>query len=393
MDNWPKKIVDFNKLGSDSNKYVIVQNSGILEDDFYKYANNFYLAGDEILIDAIKSGDITKLDSCYFALVYLYRQSLELLIKAIIFKYVQNSVDRENVLKLVRHDLSMGLDSLVKESGATINSDNYLWLKDFLDSISKVDRESDMFRYPFGNNMRVLFNSQTNVSLEATYYNFDRAFDILKEFYNKGYFVDKEYDKKYNPDFIISGGTYYMQSVVGYMYNQRKYAPYYESYQSSGNYLGKLIVEDNKKELFMPMCYLFRNAIELGLKRLIIEDSHLDDKKKEKALTKKKHSISGLWNSIYNELCNYKTSSNDDTLDIVGKYINMFHDMDGSSSLFRYPCDKDMNLFFKNAKKLDVENVMDCFNDLLEFLSSVSLMMSSVKECEEEVSVHYKRGF
>ncbi len=385
MNNWPKKTVDFNKLGSDNGKYVSIQNSGNLEKDFYDYAKNFNLAGDEILKDAIKSGDITKLDTCYFALVYLYRQSLELLIKANIFKYVQGDVDRKNVLGEVRHDLSKGLDTLVKESGTLIGNDNYLWLKDFLDSISKVDKSSDMFRYPFGNDMRVLFSTQTHMSLEATYYNFERAFDILKEFYYKGCFVDKEYDKVYEPNFMVNGGSYYTQSVVGYRYNQGKYSPYYESYQSSGNYLGKLVVDENRKELFLPMCYLFRNAIELGLKRLIVEDSHLNDKKKDKALKSKKHSILGLWNSIVGELSNYKTSASDDTLDIVGKYVNIFHNMDNSSSLFRYPCDKDMNLFFSDATKLDVDNVVECFNDLLSFLDSVSLMMSNVKEYEEEV--------
>ena len=38
------------------------------------------------------------------------------------------------------------------------NNANWLW--EFLADISCIDRESDMFRYPFGNNLKVLFDSK-----------------------------------------------------------------------------------------------------------------------------------------------------------------------------------------------------------------------------------------
>lgn len=44
---------------------------------------------------------------------------------------------------------------------------------------------------------------------------------------------------------------------------------------------------EKKANLFMPMCYLYRNAVELGLKRLIIEDSHIDNSKALKIVRKK----------------------------------------------------------------------------------------------------------
>ena len=49
------------------------------------------------------------------------------------------------------------------------------------------------------------------------------------------------------------------------------------------------------------MCYVYRNAIELALKRLIIEDSYIDEYSALKIAKKKKHSILGLWNSIKDE--------------------------------------------------------------------------------------------
>ena len=136
----------------------------------------------------------------------------------------------------------------------------------------------------------------------------------------------------------------------------------------------------------MPMCYLYRNAIELGLKRLIVEDSHLEDEKIQRILKRKKHSILGLWNSIVDEIETHKPDNSDTTLDDVLLYVESFHNIDNSSSLFRYPCDKDLNLFFKDSKEYDIDNVVSCFKDLLVFLESVSYMMSVVKDYETDMS-------
>ena len=135
MENWPKNNMDLSNLGNDLSKRVEIQNSGILEQDFYRYANNFYEAGTMILQDAINSLDTLKLDSCYFSLIYLYRQSLELMLKANIFKFVKSDNDRVNVLRLVRHDVKSAFDTLIKESGNTDNNDNVKWLNGFLEDL------------------------------------------------------------------------------------------------------------------------------------------------------------------------------------------------------------------------------------------------------------------
>lgn len=388
LNNWPKSSVDIKKLGTDPSNQITVLNSGVLENDFYRYANHFYEAGDEIIKDAISSGDIAKLDSCYFALVYLYRQSIELMLKAIIFTYIKSDTDRINMLRMVRHDVFSAFNVLISEAGINISNDNMKWLSDFLEDISRIDRESDMFRYPFSSDMKVLFDKQTHVSLEAIYYNFYRAFDMLDEFYKTKSFTNKKYDNEYDPKLIIEGGDYYSQSVIGYTSKPKDYTPYYDSYDSCGDILKEVIKNEGKKHLFMPMCYLYRNAIELGLKRIIVEDSHLDDDKKYKVLKKKKHSILGLWNSIKDEISLHKPDSSDTTLDDVLLYIDAFHNIDNSSSLFRYPCDKDLNVFFSSNQEFDLENVVECFKDLLSFFDSVSYMMSEVLEYENEMSYY-----
>lgn len=290
----------------------------------------------------------------------------------------------------IRHDLKQGYDKLLelKDLEYTDN-DNANWLWKYLADISRIDKESDMFRYPFGSTLNVLFDKQTHISLAATHDNMNKAFNILSELYKTGNFTEQEYEA-YPPQLIIEGGHYYQQSVVGYKYAQHSFYPYYSSYEEVGNFLKEKVVNDNKKELFMPMCYMYRNAVELGLKRIIIEDSHIERTKALKILRRKKHSICGLWNSIVDEVDKYSNAPDDDTtLNDTTQYIQAFHDFDQSSDLFRYPCNKNLQVYFSEEKVLDIENVASCFEELCNFLDAVDSMLSEIKDYEAEMASYY----
>lgn len=386
-----KKDMDIQKIAVSSN-IIIVENSGALEKDFYRYSKDFNEAANiimqHLIQDASARGDISQLDLWYFALVYLYRQSLELLIKANIFKLELDSAKRKEILGNVRHDLKQAFDELVKLSNIDISNDNVKWLSDFLEDISKIDRESDMFRYPFNHKMKTLFSHQTHVYLPATYYNMNRAFDFLDGFYKTNTCSDKKCEPHqiYEPKLIVEGGAYYLQSVVGYKFGEGTYFPYVTSYQECGEFLKNVISEKGKNNLFMPMCYLYRNAVELGLKKIIVESSSLDREDALKAIRKKKHSFLGLWNKISDEVRNLAYDSSDPTVDYVEQYINNFHEFDTSSDKFRYPCNKDLGVYFSTPTKLDLENVSDSFVELINFLDGVDCMLLYEKQCKEEMA-------
>ena len=391
---WPQPNMDFYKKATDSKNEITIQNSGILEIDFHRYANNFYEAALVIINKLIGSDsektNIAQLDLWYFALIYLYRQSLELMLKANIFDLVKGEQDRKDIIGLVRHDVGAAFDKIIELSGIDISkNDNAKWLQQFLNDISRIDRESDMFRYPFGNNLRVLFEEQTHISLVATFYNFGRAFDILRQFYVTKQITTEKYEEEYDPKLIVEGGHYYQTSVVGYKYHERSFHPYYTSYEECANYLADYIKENNKTHLFLPMCYLYRNAIELGLKRIIIEDSNYDTEKALKICRKKKHSILGLYNSIKDEVEAHDNGT-DTTLEDVYKYINSFHDIDTTSDKFRYPCDNDLQVHFQDETKLDIDNTSSCFQELITFLDGVSHMLSYEKEMLAEMIAEYE---
>lgn len=389
---WIRNNVDLTAINEELDT-TVVKNSGVLENDFHNYAANFLTAGNLILHSLIKNGKIAELDTWYFALVYVYRQSLELLLKANIFLLEKDITNRKTIIGNVRHDLSQAFDEILRLSGINITgNDNAVWLKSFLEDIARIDSSSDMFRYPFGQDLSVVFEEQTHVDLVATYYNFNRAFDLLAGFYINGQFQKEDYSEEvcYDPKLIVEGGEYLGQSVVGYKYNQRSFYPYFTSYQECGKFLADYIINTLDDSVFMPMCYMFRNALELGIKRLIIEGSHLETQKALKVLKRKKHSIKGLWNSIVDEITSYANGNDLNTLAEATKYIDVFHEYDLTSDKFRYPCNKEMEPYFTDETTLDVKNISDCFIELCNFLDAVDSMMIHIKDSEAEIALQEK---
>lgn len=391
---WIRPDMDLYHIGENEEHIITVTNSGILEVDFYKYAQSFYKAAEAVIHylgeEAAENHDIAKLDLWYFATVYLYRQSLELLLKASIFQIVTDIGDRKDIVGEIRHDLKQSFEKLIEIKGLAIGeNENAKWAMDYLADISHIDKESDMFRYPFGSNFKALFDKQTHISLVATHDNMNKAYTIIKEIYDTGAFPTQDYEA-YSPQLIIEGGHYYQQSVVGYKYSRNSFYPYFSSYSEVGNFLKDKIIMQKQSDLFMPMCYLYRNAVELGLKRVIVEDSHIDNSKIIKITRRKKHSILGLWNSIADEIREYANAPDGDTtLDDTQQYIQTFHDFDQSSDLFRYPCNKNMDSYFLDSKKFDVENVASCFEELCNFLDAVDSMLSEIKDYEAEMASYY----
>lgn len=374
--------------------FVSVSNSGILDDDFYRYAHDFFDAGEEttryLLEVAGFKHDIAKLDTWYFAMIYLYRQSLELLLKACVFHIVSSETDRRNIIGRVRHDLKRAFDEIRNRICLDESSGNGQWLSKFLADISSIDNASDMFRYPFGNNMEILFEEQTDVSLIDTYKNMNRAFRTIENIYVMGIIPGNSFDSA-APKLIVEGGTYYTRSVLGYQYSRHSFYPYFTGYVEVASNLGEIIVAENRLELFMPMCYVFRNAVELGLKRLIVEDSHLGRDDALKNIRENKHNVLKLWKTMKSEISEYANAPESDTsITDTEAYINCLHTFDGSSDKFRYPCDKHLNLHFQTPRKMDVKNIISFFNGLCNFLDGVDGVLGQVREFEAEMRAQYE---
>lgn len=404
---WPTSDADFFQINSGN--IINLKNNNKLEEEFYNYAINFKKTARLLTEHLLEENDISKLDIYFFSLAYLYRQSLELVLKAIGFKYILLLEDRKIFLKDTFHNLSKILDYIIPYIQEFIDKDpnGHRWIKSYFKDIDKIDKESDAFRYPFkisvdkidfgfGTKKKFsiepLFEKQTHINLVAFANKVEISFEILDGIYHEQYGKFDHYNG-YEPIFIEEGGSYYGQSVVGYRYGREKFYPYVKAYKESAIYSYEMICNDSKlnKDLFIPMCYLYRNAVELSLKQILFEECSFELDEALKHMNKKKHRVVGLWNLIKSEIEEHANPPEGDTTLIdVEKYIVQLNNIDGTSDKFRYPTDKNLNLHFKDGKEVDIDNVSDFFEQLLSFLSSVDSMMSAHNELRAEIEAEYR---
>ena len=143
-----KKIDEFDK----HSKYIVkVSAPTDLAMTLFDYAENFFEAAHTIteFILYAEHPDIGKLDTYFFAIAFLYRHCMEVGLKAIGFQYIQDVEDRKRFVKDTRHNLSEILNVIGNKSDSIRPNEEVEWLKKYFDDLSKMDRESDSFRYPF----------------------------------------------------------------------------------------------------------------------------------------------------------------------------------------------------------------------------------------------------
>lgn len=406
-ENWPKSNPCFYNLDASEEKIITLKSGSNLEEEFLKYALNFNKSAHIITEYILNIGRIRELDIYFFSLAFLYRHSLELILKAIGFKYILKLEDRKRFVKDTFHNLLSLLNYISPYINQQIdkNINAFIWIKSFFEDMNKIDKKSDSFRYPFSINIRnsnawfgmskefvikSFFQKQTHIDLVAFANKMEIVFDILKSYYDQNT-VNNDYIA-YKPIFIEEGGAYYGQSVVGYSYSKDKFYAYVEAYADTADCLYKYMDEKHilQESFFIPMCYLYRNAVELAIKQILFEECNYTLQNAAKILNDKKHSILGLWNSIKSEVQRHANVSDEDsTIRNVEQYIKQLHDIDSTSDKFRYPCNKYIEIYFKKPVKINIENVSNFFGDLITFLKSVDGMMSEHNQWEAEYSNYY----
>ena len=387
-----------------------------LSQSFYEYAQNFHSAAHYIASFLLETNkpSIGRLDSYFFALAFLYRHSIELILKALAFRNLLDKNSRVSFAKETFHDLAKILEEVLKLENGARTDEEISWLKKYFADASKIDKESDSFRYPFhiiriaGNggekpqfSIKRVFEEQTHIDLILFSNKFEVAYGILDRWY-MGDARSVEERGGLRPIFIESGGYYYGQSVVGYGYRRQDFYPYVNAYTETAGYIREKMKnlydsgdQEKAARLFMPMCYLYRNAVELVIKATWFEETREDFQQKCKVLNKKKHSISGLWNQLRGWIKNfYGEESNDKNyFDDITEVCGNLQGFDGTASKFRYPCTKEMNLHFNKFKTLDFMNVAEFMESLICAIDGISAEIEARNEYINEMEAEYRSEY
>ncbi|QAT42746.1 hypothetical protein [Aminipila luticellarii] len=353
--------MDFWKIGNDQNKVSIKWSRNYFE-DYKQLAYNFYDCGFSIFDEVICSGyDNIKSDMWFLTEIFLVRQSIELGLKSLLCRVYNKNNDIQKAFIECCHDLSM-----LFQRYNDVGNENYLtneekeWMTKYLDSLEEVDSKSDMFRFPFEDEFLSKYRDKFLDNVDVAN-NLLQAFALVKKCIQEGIALDEnKFDNTLQPEFFIFashgiGNCYLWQrlSDEGFHVKVTGYSEVIDFIYKNSNI--------SKETKLYPLMFMFRNTIELCLKRLSY--SSVDDGVPLEIFRAKRRSHfikKDLWKNIKPVIMKYANDSGNDTevIAIVERLIGEISGLDKNGDNFRYPTSYSLEYRF-DKKNIDIKNVYE----------------------------------
>lgn len=385
-NNFPEEFLRFSINNYENyesfKKHLYKHTNQSLDKSFNKMAIEFKNAAYACVSYMLEGPHIDRLDLLIFPLTYLYRHSLELLLKGTILKTSNINVSND-MTSLLQSITTHDLRELLNKVNNNLESMNphVEWLNSFLDNFSTFDKMSDSFRYPFKiytecniKKIKYVFEEQRNICLCSLVKKFEYAFKVITHMYD-GDFSDFTLGESeaLSTDFLDEGKEYYCMSVVGRKYNRSELSMYANSYNTLAEHLFKQTILDKKnianEGYFKPICYLLQNAIEVQFKAIGM--SVFDHQSALTLQHQNKHDIKTIWHQIYERIKNlgwvdsYKTK-----LDVTFNYLSPKASIPIHTHSFRYPVNKNGQKTFKDCN-FQIGYVYYFLRDFFQVVSSL----------------------
>lgn len=359
-----------------------------LKTDYMILSRSYAESGFEILKDIIEgSHNNRKYDTWFLPAVYLMRQSIELILKAGLSERGMCKKDLQDVFVEKKHNV-IGLYNIFKLNFwlANLSISEQKWLEQYLSSIELIDSNSDLFRYPLKDKfMKQYGNKSLDIFIMSNQLMY--CYSILnKMLYGKWYeniipnlnedaqflqLTDNNIDNCYLWDSPLSEGFYKQ----------------IEGYSDVAGLLFHNFKSGKDEKYFYPIVFLMRNAIEIGLKRLL----HLKmvERVEKKKIIKSRNShllYKDLWKSIKPMLIHYgeEDQQNPEDIEIAEQYILALDAIDKKGDTFRYPCSYSHEYKFNDCE-VDVGNFYNYLLSLFHFIDSCDAWLGVLRDFENEM--------
>lgn len=169
---------------------------------------------------------------------------------------------------------------------------------------------------------------------------------------------DKIFSEGKNPEeyayFGWQAGMGVDVAYAGYIDGYKKGADTLVEYSLSMLKEGRIDVADT---YVFPICFMYRQFVELALKSIYVIYSGDDDVTQEKNIKRVSHDLTKIW-AIVRPIIE-KNSLAEDDIDIAEDYVSQMHEYEKTSFEFRYPTEKNGNMIHEKWKYLDLVNLKE----------------------------------
>lgn len=361
-------------------------------EDYKKLANEYAQCGYLIFKEVIESGhDNVKSDMWFLPGVFFMRQSIELGLKALICRVCDRKQDIQLTFEECCHDLPKLFSRYSEKNEHYLSEEEKQWLIMYLTSIEEVDKNSDMFRFPFEDEFLAQYRNKflDNVAVAN---NMLQAFSVIKKCINCGkYDSNSEFEVDWEPKFLILashgiGNCYFWEPISDNGFHTK-----ITGYIQVADFIFYKCDDITLEEKLYPLIFLLRNAIELCLKRLFYSNvdngvpRHIFFSKRRSHLLKK-----DLWKNVLPMIQHYASENGEDlkVLDIVEAEIFELDALDKNGDGFRYPTSYSLEYRY-NGKRIDIKNAFEYMRAVINFLEGCDSMLDVISDYESEMHSYY----
>lgn len=147
----------------------------------------------------------------------------------------------------------------------------------------------------------------------------------------------------------------------------------------------------NEVKLY-PLMFMFRNTIELCLKRIFY--SKVDNGVPYRVFNSKRKSHyikKDLWKNVKPVIQTYANDSGEDlaVIDVVEKLLDEINTLDKNGDNFRYPTSYSLE-YRIDDKYLDLSNVYRYLRAIINFLEGCDSMLDVIADYESEIKAEYE---
>ena len=150
--------------------------------------------------------------------------------------------------------------------------------------------------------------------------------------------------------------------------------------------------EISKETKLYPLMFMFRNLIELCLKRLFYSSVDGGVPLKVFYSKRKSHLIKkDLWKNVKPIILKYTNASENDAevVDIVEKLIDEINLLDKKGDNFRYPTSYSLEYRF-DKKCIDLKNIYEYFKAIFNYLDGCASVIDAIAEYQSEIKAEYE---
>jgi hypothetical protein len=189
--------------------------------------------------------------------------------------------------------------------------------------------------------------------------------------------------------FIGSGSKYELSHFGWEVSTEAKFYSYMQGYKKAAD----LLIESSIKSkdisiidtVIYPVCFLYRQYLELAMKNIYLSYSGDDSNKKIKLLKGINHDLIKIWIKIKPYLKKEATDKDIDDINIVEDYIKQFYNLDKFSSTFRYPITKYLKVVINSQKIVNLSELKSRMDELYNFFDGCMGKLNYSKEFKKEI--------